>query len=319
MSRPATARASTRPARAGLLGLVLLAAACDPRLPDPPAAAPRVQEVEPSGEGVSPARAEAVVTFTAPVSPEGLTDGRRLVLVPAAAERAAVTAVDSDEGAGGLAGAARGTVVLEDGGRRAVLRLSAPLHALVPYVLVVSSRLAGAHGQAVLDAEGHRKATVAPFTTGAGAGPAARPVLAQVRADAETPEAGGEYVILVNRGAGALDLFGWRLEKRSAAGGVTSCVLGEGEVVPGGLALVVGGAYDQRYTLPAGAVVGTCGTSSLLGGLANDRFPSLRLLDPLGAVRSTAGAAGGPACAIALRVELDGADEPGNWECVESD
>jgi hypothetical protein len=305
-------------ARAALLALAL-AAACDPSLPDPPPAAPRVNSVAPSGDGVPPALAEASVTFSAPVSPNGLVGGGRLVLVPAAEERAAVAAVESDAGAGGLALAAPGVVALEDGGRRAVLRLSAPLHARVPYVLVVSSRLEGAGGQAVLDAAGRRKPTVGAFTTGAAAGPPARPVIGQVRADAGTPEAGGEYLVLVSRGAGALDLFGHRLEKRTASGGVTSCVLGEGEVAPGGLALVVGGAYDQRYTVPAGTVVARCGTSSLLGGLANDRFPSLRLLDPLGVELSTAGAAGGPACAIALRVDLDGPDEPGNWECVEGD
>jgi hypothetical protein len=71
--------------------------------------------------------------------------------------------------------------------------------------------------------------------------------------------------------------------------------------------------------LPEGTPVATCGSSSLLGGLANDRFPSLRLLDPLGGELSTAGAGGGPACAIALRLDLDGADEPGNWGCVEGD
>jgi hypothetical protein len=123
----------------------------------------------------------------------------------------------------------------------------------------------------------------------------------------------------VNLGEGRLDLFGLRLEKRSSGASVSACVLGEGEVAPGGLALLVGGAYDQRYALPEGTVVATCGTSSFLGGLANDHFPSLRLLDPLGGVLSTAGAAGGPVCAIALRIELDGPDEPGNWGCVETD
>lgn len=305
--------------RAAVPALALLAAACGPELPEPPAAAARVEAVEPDGEGVPITLASAAVTFTAPVSPDGLTDGSRIALVPAAAQRAAVTAVESDEGARGLAGAAPGTVTLDDAGRRAVLHLSAPLHPLVPYALVVSSRLRDARGGAVLDAEGKRKATVATFTTGGAAGPPPRPVIAQIRSDAETPEAGGEYVILANRGQGRLDLFGHRLEKRSAAGGVTACVLGEGEVGPGGLALVVGAAYDRRYTLPQGTAVASCGTASLLGGLANDRFPSLRLLDPQGTVLSTAGAAGGPVCAITLRVELDGEDGPGGWVCVDSD
>ncbi len=126
-------------------------------------------------------------------------------------------------------------------------------------------------------------------------------------------------MVIQNRGSGVLDLYGHRLEKRGPSGGVTSCVLGEGEVAQGNLALLVGGAYDQRYALPEGTAVLPCGSTALLGGLANDRFPALTLLDPSGAVLSTAGAAGGPVCAILLRTDLDGPDQPGNWGCVESD
>lgn len=304
-------------AAAALLGLSL--AACDPKLPDPPPAAPRVQQVEPSGEGVSPALATVSVTFSAPVSPAGLTDGSRLVLAPATVERAAVSAVESDGGAADLDEAVPSEVMLEEGGRRAVLRPRAPLHPLVPYVVVVSSHLASPSGQAVLDADGKKKPTVGSFTTGAIAGPAAEPVIAQLRTDADSPEAGGEYVVLANAGEGPLDLFGWRLEKRGTTGSVSVCALGEGQVAAGGLALVVGGAYDQRYTVPQGTAVVRCATASLLGGLADDRFPSLRLLDPLGRARSTAGAAGGPVCAIAMRIDLAGADDRDNWRCVDTD
>lgn len=299
--------------------LSLLACACGPGMPGAPAALPHVERVEPAGTGVPTTVAQASVTFSAPVSPEGLVDGRRMVLVPAAAERDAVEAVDSEAGAIELPGSVPGRIALEAGDTRAVLRLEKPLHALVPYALVIGSRLRSADGRAVLDAEGRQRATVGSFQTGPAGGPPARPVIAQLRVDAETPEAAGEYVVVQNRGSGVLDLYGHRLEKRGPSGGVSSCALGEGEVAPGKLALLVGGAYDQRYALPDGTAVLACGSTALLGGLANDRFPSLRLLDPSGAVLSTAGAGGGPVCAIVLRVDLDGPDEPGNWGCVETD
>ncbi len=307
------------PRRIALAGLPLLAAACGPRLPEPPPALPHIERVEPTGDGVPTALAEVRVTFSAPVSPEGLVDGRRMVLVPAASQREAVGAVESEAGATGLAGAVPGRIALDEGGRRAVLALAAPLHALVPYALVIGSKLRAADGRAVLDAEGRQKATVASFQTSPAGGPPSRPVIAQIRADAEAPEAGGEYVVIQNRGSGRLDLYGHRLEKRGPSGGVTSCVLGEGEVAQGDLALLVGGSYDQRYAVPQGTAVLPCGSTALLGGLANDRFPALRLLDPAGAALSTAGAAGGPVCAIVLRTDLDGPDEPDNWECIESD
>jgi hypothetical protein len=303
---------------AGLAALALLPA-CGQRLPAAPGALPRLERVEPSGTGVAPALAEASATFSAPVSPEGLVDGRRMVLVPAAAQRDAVAAVESEEGASGLAGAVPGRIELSDGGKRAALVLSAPLHPLASYVLVIGSKVRAADGREVLDAEGRPRATASPFQTGPAAGPPARPVIAEIRVDAEAPEAGGEYLVLQNRGEGTLDLFGHRLEKQREGGSVTSCVLGEGEVRRWGLALVVGGAYDQRYALPDGTVVVQCGSSALLSGLANDRFPRLRLLDPTGAELSTAGVAGGPVCAIALRIDLDGPDAPDNWECIESD
>jgi hypothetical protein len=305
--------------RSAAAALLVAAAGCHHGLPDPPAALARVQGVEPSGSGVSPSLREVSVTFSAPVSGDGLVDGRGMVVVPAASEKEAVKAVDSEEGAVGLSGAVPGSIALQDGGKRAVLTLSASLHPQVSYVVVIGSKLRSADGRGVLDAEGRERATVSPFQTAPAAGPAGKAVIVQVRADADTPESGGEYVLLENLGEGVLDLFGFRLEKHTTGGGVTSCVLGEGVVAQGMLALVVGGAYDGRYRTPEGTAVLTCGTKSLLGGLANDRFPSLRLVDPAGTEASTAGAAGGPVCAIALREDLDGADEAGNWVCVDSD
>lgn len=306
--------------RLELVGVAaLLAAACGPRVPDAPAPLPRVEQVEPSGTAVPASLAQVSVTFSAPVSPVGLVDGRRMVLVPESARAEAVKAVESEGGAVELAGAVPGRIALEQGGKRATLTLSGPLHALVSYALVVGSKLEAVDGRAVLDAEGRQRATVAGFQVGPAVGPAGRAVIAEIRVDAETPEAGGEYVVIQNRGAGRLDLYGHRLEKRGGGGGVTSCALGEGEVGEGDLALLVGGTYDDRYELPEGTIVLKCGAKSLVGGLANDRFPVLQLVDPAGTVLSTAGASGGTPCAILLRTDLDGPDQPGNWGCVEGD
>ena len=114
-------------------------------------------------------------------------------------------------------------------------------------------------------------------------GPPPRAVLTEVRADAETPEAGGEYVEVANLGEGTLDLSGWRLAKRTATGALSSCTVSAppaDAVAPGGVALVAGGAYDGRYALPDGRRVLACGATALLGGIANDRPPELLLLDP---------------------------------------
>jgi hypothetical protein len=281
----------------------------------------RVVAVSPEGADVPPALERAEVRFSGPVSPAGLTDGARAVLVPEERLRDALAAVESDAGAAGLEGAAPVEVALEDGGRRAALRLLAPLRARTGHAVVVSSRLRSAAGGPVLDAEGRRRPAVARFTTGAPPGPPPRPVLTEVRADAETPEAGGEWIELANLGEGALDLAGFRLAKRSASGAVSSCALsaGEGAIVPpGGVALAVGGAYDGRYALPAGVVLVACGSAGLLGGIANDRAPELSLLDPGGAAVSTLGAGGvGPECpgAVVVRVDADGPDDAFNLAC----
>ena len=118
------------------------------------------------------------------------------------------------------------------------------------------------------------------------------PALTEVLADADTPEAGGEYVEVANLGTGDADLTGYSLAKRAASGSFTRCQLtlaSGGPVPPGGHALVVGGAYDGRYPLPAGTAVYACGTTALAGGLANDRPVALALEDPMGEQVSTIG------------------------------
>jgi hypothetical protein len=281
----------------------------------------RVVAVEPSGAGVAPELGAAAIAFTAPVAPAGIVNGARLVLAPAATARDALAAVESEAGAAGLASAVPVDVALEDGGARAVLRPRAPLRAHAAYALVLSSLALAADGRPVLDAEGRQRPTIATFETGAAAGPPPRPVLTEVRADAATPEAGGEYVELANLGAGALDLTGWRLAKRTSSGALASClvVAPAAPVPPGGVALVVGGAYDGRYPLAASVTLATCGSAALVGGLANDRAPEILLVDPAGAVASSLGAGGvAPRCpAAVVRLDVDGADAAENLECGE--
>jgi hypothetical protein len=263
--------------------------------------------------------AAAEVRFSAPADPDGLLDGRRLVLVEAAALHDAVAAVEGEAAVPGTGVPA--TRTMHDGGRRVVLRPKAPLRAFTPHALVLSSLARAADGRPLLDPEGRRRTFVAEFETGAPAGPPPRPVLAEALADAETPEAGGEYVEVANRGEGVLDLAGYRLAKRSAAGALTTCAVtarsGGSTVPPGRRALIAGGAYDGRYAIPFGVPILACGTSALLGGLANDRPVHLMLEDPLGTVVATLGANGAEVCAGAIEmVDPGGGDEPGNLACT---
>lgn len=301
--------------------LAALAAACGPEEPPP---LTRVLSASPEGTGISPVLAEAEVRFTSPVDAASVERGGRLVLVPAAALRAALEAVESDEGGDGLGERVAASVSLDDGGRRAVLRPAVALRAHAPYALVLSSRTRDAGGRPVLDPEGRQRPFVSSFETGAAPGPPPRPVLTEVRADAETPEAAGEYVEIANLGEGRLDLFGWRLAKRTASGALSSCLFAPREedlVAPGALALATGGAYDGRYALPAGTPVVACGASALLGGIANDRPPEILLVDPAGEVASSFGVGGGaPRCAAAaVRVDPEGPDAPANLACAEGE
>ena len=150
---------------------------------------------------------------------------------------------------------------------------------------------------------------------------AARPVVTEVLADAATPQAGGEYVEIANLGSGDADLTGWKLAKRSASGTVGRCSLEPkgGPIPPGGHGLVVGGGWDGRYPLPAGAPLFHCGATSLAGGLADDRAPAIALESPSGAVVSGLGWA-----ALSLRctgrsverVLPEGDDATSNFACA---
>lgn len=300
--------------RASAVLLLGLAAGCGAPEPEP---LPRVLSVSPQGSGVSPGAA-AEIRFSDPADPAGLVDGSRAVLVPASASAEALEAVESEAGASGLAAAIDVAPSLLDGGRRLALVPRAPLRAFTAHAVVLSSRARAADGRPILDPDGRRRPVVARFETGAREGPQPLPVLTEVRSDAATPEAGGEYVEVANLGDGALDLEGWKLSKRTLSGALASCTISlAAPVPPGVVALVAGGAWDGRYALAAGTPIARCGATAVLGGLANDRAPDLRLSTPLGNVISTFGASGGPVCAEAAeRVDPRGPDDPANLECT---
>jgi hypothetical protein len=303
-----------RPAWAVAAGAVL-ALACAATDPGP---LPRIVGALPGGEDV-PTTAVARIRFSAPIDPAGLLDGRRLVVAEAADLAAVLDAIEGEEGARGVGLPAR--AALEGGATAVTLRPETPLRAHLGHVLVLSSRVRAADGRPVLDPEGRHRVFVATFETGAGEGPPPVPVLTEVRAVAEPPAAGGEYVEVANLGAGTLDLRGWRLGKRTGSGALTWCSIqgaASDAIAPGGVGLVVGGAWDGRYALPAGVPVLRCGASALDGGLADDRAPDLVLADPLGDVVATLGEGGAPTCAVALeRVAPEGPDEEENLVCTE--
>jgi hypothetical protein len=149
----------------------------------------------------------------------------------------------------------------------------------------------------------------------------ARVVITEALADAATPQAGGEYVEIANLGSGDADLTGWKLAKRSASGAVTRCTLEPtaGTLPPGGHGLVVGGSWDGRYSLPAGAILFHCGSTSVAGGLADDRPPALALESPAGAVTSGFGwAVPSVRCTgrSTERIHPGGEDATANFACA---
>ena len=306
-------------ARALSVSLALLLAACEP-LPDP---LPRVVSAAPEGV-VAAGEVRAGFTASEPLSPAGLLDGSRLALCRAEDVAAVKRLAAADAGFGPGAPVLAAQVALEDGGRRAVLLPAAPL-APGRYAAVLAPGVHAADGRPLLDAEGRQRAVVHEFEGAGTAGALAEParlVLTEALADAETPEAGGEFVEVVNAGRGPADLAGLRLAKRSASGAFTRCTiapLAGGPVAPGEAAIVAGGAWDGRYPLPAGTPVYQCGASALAGGLANDRAPALALEDPAGGVLSSVGLLEpAPRCAEGslARASLDAPDAASSFACT---
>lgn len=305
---------SRRAAGAALVAVLGLVAwpGCAPQAPEPHT---RIAGWSPSGTGVVRS-ALVTVDFTSPVASDGLAEGLLVALARAADARAVARLLEAGEPAGPLALPC--DAALTDGGRRIELRPLTQLAGSTAYALVVAPTLRDAEGRAVLDPEGHRRTFVATFSTEAG--PPPRPILTEVRAVAVTPQAGGEYVELLNLGEEPLDLSGWRLEKRTSSGTLAGCTVAAAvsALPPGAFGLITSEAWDGRYPGPAGTIRFTCGASTLAGGLADDRPPEVRLLDPSGAVQVTFGEGGaGPRCPASVeRIDALAPDRAANLDCA---
>jgi hypothetical protein len=302
-----------------LLRLVLALAAglgsptgCGPKPPEPHT---RIAGWSPSGTGVARS-AMVTVDFTGPIAADGLAEGRLVALARATDARAVAHALESGEAPGPLALACESA--LSGGGRRIELRPGAPLAGGTAFAVLVAPTLRDTEGRPVLDPDGRRQTFVGSFSTVAG--PPPHPVLTEVRAVATAPQAGGEYVELLNLGEEPLDLSGWRLEKRTGSGSLAGCTVDAAAVAlpPGQFGLIASGAWDGRYPIPDGTVRFSCGASTLAGGLADDRPPEVRLLDPSGALLATFGEDGvAPRCPAAVeRIDPIGTDQPAGFACA---
>ncbi len=170
------------------------------------------------------------------------------------------------------------------------------------------------------DLAGHR-GSPGPWLETSALAPRPALVLTEALADADAPEAGGEYAEIANVGTGDAELEGYALAKAGSTGTFTRCTLGPGAggpLAPGGLALVVGGSYDGRYPLLPGVVLYRCGAKALVGGLANTRPVALALEDRAGQVVSTLGIVEpAPRCPTGAleRVHPAGPDAASNLAC----
>jgi hypothetical protein len=289
-------------------GLALLAG-CGPKQPEPHT---RIAGWSPSGSG-APRDPVVTVTFTAPI---GLAGGTLVALGRAADARALARALEAGEPPGPLAIPCDAAPA--DDGRRLELRPRSRLGGGAAFVLVVPPTLKDAEGRPVLDPDGYRRTFLGSFTTVPG--PPPRPAITEVRAVAAPPQAGGEYVEVLNLGEEPLDLSGWRLEKRTGTGSLAGCLVATAALAlpPGRFGLITSEAWDGRYPGAAGAVRFGCGGATLAGGLADDRAPEVRLLDPAGAPLATFGQAGSaPLCPAAVeRIDLTGPDLAANLACA---
>jgi hypothetical protein len=307
------------PATAAIVGLAAaLLLACEP-LPQP---FPRIVSASPTG--TVPARDLRVeFTSTEALLAADVLGGARVALCLADDLREVKRLAEAGEPQP-PGSAVEVHAELEDEGRRVVLRPRVPLVPGFEYAAVLAHGVRSADGRIVLDAEGRPRSVVVEFTVSPDVGPGVRAELAKVLADADAPEAGGEYLEVVNLGDAPLDLAGFRIAKRAASGSYSRCTIARrsgGPVSPGERGVVAGGAYDGRYALPATAPLYECGASAVAGGLANDRPPALLLEAPDGATLSSIGvAAPAPRCGAAALVRVDeaGPDAGENLACSDA-
>ena len=294
---------------------VALASGCEP-LPEP---FPRIVEASPSGT-VSATGLRVEFVATEPLDRADVLGGARIALCNAEDLREVKRLAES----GGPLPAERiiaSRVDLEEGGRRAVIVPAEPLVPGFAYAAILAHGLRAADGRIVLDPEGRPRSVVVEFIASAELDRPVRAEITKVLADADAPEAGGEYVEIANLDPEPLDLAGFRLAKRGPTGAFTRCTIlrREGVAILGGSrGVVVGGAYDGRYNIPPGGAIYECGASAVAGGLANDRPPALLLEAPSGATVSSIGVASlAPRCAEGALVRLDaaGLDVAENLAC----
>jgi len=303
--------------RAAPLAMALLACGA----PEDPEPRVRLVSATPSGT-VAPGAVAVELAFSGPVAREGLADGRRLALCRGGDADAVAAAAGSEAGIGPGDPVLAARVELLDGERRVRLAPARALWPMASWAVVVGKGVRDAGGRPVLDPLGRARTFRHLFDTGdlpPGALPAA--VLTEALARAAPPAGAGEYVEVANLGGAPADLAGFRLAKRTASGAVQRCALepaDAGPIPPRGRALFAGGALDGRYHLPAALPIYRCGTSALLGGLADDRPVALALESPGGAVISSLGwAAPAPLCAEGAleRIHPAGPDAPANLAC----
>jgi len=149
--------------RAALAAAAVAWAACGPAAPE---RLPRIVSASPNGAGVAPDAVVAEVTFSEPVDPEGVADGRFLALARESDRREVAAAAAEPGGIGPGAPVVAVRIALAEGGRRVEMRPILPLDPMAAHAIVVGTGIRSAGGRPVLDPDGRRRTFVAAFETG---------------------------------------------------------------------------------------------------------------------------------------------------------